>query len=294
MLRIVIPYGVAIVAACVVLDFAITRWVALSDPEIGSARIHRLVSAGVTDEIPLLGSSRANSNYAVESLDPRIHNYGIKGAGFEAVAFQLEKALERETDRPILVNVDLGWWSMKGAGDLAMYVPSSHDPAVRELLESDLRFYHRLPFVRYFGLYQRYWTERLDEWGRLIAEGRGFHETSEGLSRAAEALRSWAPDHAPDSLQLARLLSLLDEHPDRSIIFVVAPYHASYFQIARHADAADGWLAELDRRPNATVVDFSRAVYPDSLYTDPVHLNWNGARRFSEDLRAEIADLIGS
>jgi hypothetical protein len=31
---------------------------------------------------------------------------------------------------------------------------------------------------------------------------------------------------------------------------------------------------------------------PDSLFIDPDHLNWNGARRFTEALRAEIGPML--
>lgn len=286
------PYVITIGISCVLLDAAITRFIALRSDVLGSTRIHRLVSGPGVDVVPVLGSSRANVDYIADSLHAHAFNFGNAGAGYDAVEFQLRKALEHEGNMPIIVNVDLGWWSMHGVGDPAMYIPSMSDADVRQLLGDQAEFHHRIPLIRYFGVYQNYASAYLTEWSRDFTEAEGYSPSPEEFEQRIDALRSWKVDHEPDSARRARLFELVDRHPDRRLIFVVAPYHPSYFTVAAHEPGDDAWLTELGRRAHVTVVDFSHHPYPDSFFVDPVHMNRAGARRFSSDLRAQIQHLL--
>lgn len=272
------------------IDGMITRYLTYSDDQLGSFRIHRLVTSADPDEVAILGSSRAFSNYDAASIDSRAFNYGIPAAGFGAVKFQLNKVLERGGSAPVIINTDLGWWSMTGIGDLAAYVPSVHDADVRKLIGDRYRIYHHLPFARYFGLYQNYVTERASNWIR--GRDRSANFDPEQFAHHIEAMREWNISHEPDSSKLASLLRLVDRHPDRHLFFVVAPYHPAYFEVASYSDSSEVWLNELDSRPHVTVVDFSRRVYADTLFFDAVHMNPAGAIVFSRDLREEIDSLL--
>lgn len=195
----------------------------------------------------------------LERLPTDTNNYGVAGAGYEAVEFQLRRALARGGIAPIIVNVDYGWWRMEGYGDKAYYIPSARHPDVQRLMGEDYSFTHSLPLIRYFGMFDRYWRRRSDQRDEVkrISPAAFAHFVSR--------LQQNPPDHTPNAVLLDRLLKLVDEHSDRLFIFVIAPYHPIYMKTAVHPETADAWLHTLDDRPNALVVEIGR-ISPSRMH----------------------------
>jgi lysophospholipase L1-like esterase len=85
-----------------------------------------------------------------------------------------------------------------------------------------------------------------------------------------------------------RLIELIRSHPQRPIILVYAPYHSSCFARFQHEDPFQAFKERLAAMPNVTLIDWSRRVYPDDAFIDPIHLNADGALRFSRELHDEL------
>lgn len=296
--RVVLPYVAVLAVACVGLDRAVERGLLFTSSVAGAYKVHRILAEPHPDEVPVVGSSRAKCCYAPSHLGVPAFNYGLNGADFDVALFFMEQALAQPGTQPLVVNVDYDWWGGR-LGDPANYVASAEYPAVRALLGPAYQPVYRVPLLRHFGLFDEYVSDFLKS--RLtvtedVDQGAGLLLGQQPPARWAQlmalARAGRYDDIRLDTSRLQQLLRLVDAHPERRWVFVVAPYHPAYLEGLGDLADTEAWLAELDARPHVTLLDYARAPYADSLWFDPKHLNRAGAQRFSEELGAALAPLL--
>jgi hypothetical protein len=289
----------ALVVTCaiaVVGDALVTSGI-LSGEISGAAKIGRIIHNDDPAESPIFGSSRAQCSLLPDIFAPAAFNYGIDGIGYRVVEFFLDKELRKARRTPIIVNFDYEWWHDR-TGDLSYWIASSGDPDVKKILGDDLRLLHRVPLVRYYGRFDEYVGYALNERMTITkTTNRGGVFLVAPLTRAKfeemvqvrlKTPLTYTVDRAMDERFRQRLMS----RPDRQIVVVVAPYHWSYAKSIRNPEAVSHYLESLRSIPNVTVINRASVDYGDDHFMNTGHLNWIGAKRFSAELRSELAGLL--
>lgn len=258
------------------LDAFIRHELIYNSEAAGGYKVHR-ARAMPPEEVAVVGSSRAKCCIVPDSLGGPAFNYGLDGAGFDVVAWFLEKALQRPGHAPVLVNVDFHWWAV-GIGDVNNYIAEAGDPAIRRLLGPRYEPRFRIPMLRFYGrldvilaeyLKARFSVTEEVRAGAGLLLGQLPPARFQALAGAARAGR--VGDFAymgVDSLRLKRLEALLDAYPEHPVVFVVAPYHGAYLDgmgAARLA-AARAWLQALACRTHVHVLDYAGMPLPDTLF----------------------------
>lgn len=281
-------------AVCAGADFIVTRWAVDDNPSGNAGRIYHLIHEN-GDEIPIFGSSKVFYNYAPAEMGINSYNYGLDGASYEVIDALLDIELAKRKTSPIIV--DLKPQSEHGIGDASAFIPFVFDSRIRSMLErtDSLIWRYLVPGVRYFGYYDYYLRELLNDRAQLMRTvERGFsHEKYWAFDRARldEAVRRRAQGcngYFPDEEQDARLIRHINEHPERLFFIVYSPAHAANFVNFQHAELFERFKARLGSMPNVVVLDFERQEFPDEWFKDTNHLLYDGAVAFSRKLGEEV------
>lgn len=261
-------------------------------PILGAAKIHRSVHRR-SPEIPIIGSSRALGSYIPDSLSLRSYNYGINGTGFEVMDIFLGlECARKHALTPIVINFDYEMWN-HSLGDLNNYIPNVRHEAVRKLLkdEGQYQWWYELFAIRFFNSYDVFIKDYINyrvqltktvTLGASLEKNKIAKNAFDGMvkKRLAKTTK-WSPNQG----QIDRLVARINSRPDRMFIIAVAPYHWSYYESFEGLDDAEALLCEFDALPNAIVVNEDGRTYPDSLFTNTSHINFDGAARFTKVVR---------
>lgn len=292
LLRIALPVLAVVVIFCYVFDGWFFRNIISQNSTSGAAKIQRMFTELHPEEIPILGSSRAAGSYLPSAIHPDCWNYGIEKTQFSMLEIFLDQELAKEKSAPLIVNFDYelfqSWFC-----NPAHLIPHVSKPEIREYMGEKFHWTYRIPTIRYFGHFDNYIKNNLatrstknliDHGGFFLKDPFRPAAFKRLVEKRSETTQRWRVNREWDE----RLFELLRSAPDRKVHFVVAPYHDSYF--VDFPNLADGkaYLNKLSALPNVEVHDFGKVDYPDSLWKNTTHLNLDGARRFSEELRADL------
>ena len=289
-------FVVTLLAADHILTYLILR-----SPSVEAGRISRIVTMADIDEIPIFGASKAEANYIPEFLGRRTYNYGFQSASPDVTNYLLSFEIRKKSIQPIIIDLHQG--DVNSIGDVRNYIPFADRSDTYALLarRDDWKWYFRVPGLRYFGSWDWYIKGVLTEHiGLTKVVMRGYtHELNEfpwdaALFAADVRKRLGIPLHwgfVPR--QEARLIQLIRQAPHRSFFIVLSPLHRSFFANAVGEQQFRAQLAALRRLPNVHILDFSHVSYPDRFFRNTGHLDYNGARVFSAELRNRlIADGV--
>lgn len=288
----------AFVGIAVVGDYFLTHWAIYENPSGNAGRLHHLITES-GDEIPIFGSSKVYYDYVPSELGLNTFNYGLDGASFEVTDTLLEIELSKHKSTPIII--DLKPDAEHDIGDPSSYVPLAFDKRIRGLLERSGAMVWRflVPGIRYFGYYDYYLKEWVDARAHVMrVVERGFsHEKYWSFDRArleaAVARRIKGPNgYFPDESQNRRLIEHIRQHPERTFFLVYSPVHPSCLVGFRNAGEFDAFKAQLSALPNAVVLDYLGASYPDQWFKDTNHLLYDGAVAFSRTLGLRIGQEL--
>lgn len=293
--RLLLPVAAGILVGCWVMDVLALRYLILPARSAGAYKVHRMFTESAPDEVPILGSSRAAGSFVPPLIDAHAFNYGIEKTEHELVEVMLARELRKPRNTPILINWDFEFFQHH-VGNMAHFVPNLDQPAVRDYVNEELRWYHHFPGMRFFGLYDDYLKALLGERskGNVRSAGGVFDNSPHDAMRFARQIEKrlateagWSDPAGADSLFLALITST-----HRPIVIVAAPYHRSCFVNYRHLDRAKAYLTGLDSLPNITVLDHSQDDLPDEDFLNTTHVNHAGARAFSSALGREWKALF--
>lgn len=253
-------------------------------------KMERLWSDAFPDEVAILGSSRAQSNFMPSKMSSICFDYGADGMGMPEVLFLLKHLAQRKTSAPVIVNLDP--WGFGGfdhptfVGDYRLAPQSGR-----------IGFVDALPGMRFHGALRKNlvaWlnqrkavTKVIDggavllktsrtpaEWGVINATLTpwGFTRSAEGEKEFEEVVKSLAP---------------------RKVIVVVGPCASHFMELYPSMDEFNRYLDHLRTIDNVTVVNmFGDADFSDSDFTDPTHLNIGGATKFTEKVMRAVGHII--
>ena len=107
----------------------------LGNTNCGAYKVNRILNSYYKDEIPIFGSSRAETGIVPDILGDNYFNYGVNGTQDDVLLFFLkEECKKRDKSRPyIIVNMDVDGINYRSA-DLLNYIYNSNNPGVKELV----------------------------------------------------------------------------------------------------------------------------------------------------------------
>lgn len=288
--------ALALAAIAIAADLSLERAVAYSEA-LPAGRLSRLEQHRDPDEIPIFGASKAGSNYVPSVLGPKFYNYGLPAASLDVVNVLLEMELAKPSRQPVII--DLNQFAFGETGDPRNYLLLTANPHVRQMMQRthSWTWYYAVPGLRFFGAWDWFakglltdriaLTKRLDRGYEIKLDEEPW--SAPLFARQVAEREKGSFEWGINGRQKAELLALVRRAPQRRFVLVMSPLHRSFFVRATGEQAFREELAEMERQaPNLTVIDMSRVDYPDTLFLNTSHLNQQGARVFSAELRRQL------
>lgn len=291
-----LPAVFILAIAGVAFNYFFEQQVILKSQICGAYKVNRIITETHQNEIPIFGSSRAEGSFIPDSLGADFFNYGLSGSKYDVTLFFLEEECKKKKNTPwIILNLDLEGLSY-GLGDVSNYIPNSGYGPVKQLLGNDYQPFFRIPLIRYYGRYEAYFRDYVNtriQLTRFTNKGASIEKNvlTEKLFRDLVQQRRNTPTaFTNDSTLLHKLLQIISSHQQRQFVFVVSPYHSSFF-VKFMPDGADYFFSRVKQFPNVHVFDFGRFPLSDNEFINTSHLNLAGAEKFNRILRDSLYAL---
>lgn len=299
-IQLAIPLFVGIFSLGYIFSMLFEKHVILNSQITGAYKINRIINENHPNEVPILGSSRALCAFIPDLLGENYFNYGLSNAQDDVVLFLLKEEMKKEKRNPmILVNLDIDGLT-RSIGDISYYLYNSNHPQVRELLNDKFRPHYRVPFIKYYGYYEEYFKDNLNDRMNLTkftnkgASSEKNFFTEEKFQQFIRQRDSSSVVFKNDPQLKLEFEKLFNQNPGRYFVFVIAPYHESYFRNYKNADELQRFLKDWDARENVKVLDFSKTPMPINMLLNTSHVNYRGAQKFSQILKDSLVNLQGS
>lgn len=289
-------FALSIFAAVVALMMAndmLNRYLIFSSSSSNPYKMYRLFANPEKDEIPILGSSRAEAGFAPLEISGRAFNYGLSGSSFRETVFHLKAVLAREGERVVIVNLDP--WGLKNGNFVGKYAFAANYRLVQEETKISIPLIDRIPGLRCQGTtranFAQYMNNRLAvtktmERGAILERlSRTEQEWEYIISKCLES--SFSCNQETRSI----LEEILTSDNKDKVVFVIAPISAPWLERFLGLEELEAFKTWLEGFANVYVIDFLQDEYPLSDFMDLTHLNENGARRFSRELKARLEAL---
>ena len=253
-------------------------------------KMERLWSDALSDEVAILGSSRAQGNFMPSKMTPKCFDYGADGMGMPEVLFLLRHLVQRKTSAPVIVNLDP--WGFGGfnnphfVGDYRLAPQSGRlglvdaapgmrfHGALRKNLVAWLNQRKAVTKVIDGGAVLLKTSRTQEEWQVINAKLTpwGFTRSAVGEKEFEETVKSLAP---------------------RKVIVVVGPCASHFMELYPSMAEFNRYLDHLRTIENVTVVSmFGDTDFSDADFTDPTHLNIGGAAKFTEKVMNAAGHII--
>jgi hypothetical protein len=215
----------------------------------------------------------------------------------------------------------------------ATFAPNIDLPGVEDFLKRTGRWEVRydLPGVRYFGSYEsylRYAAREKNSGNKQLSRGAVLMDMVPSKAVFANQLKARAIDIAKreaivaklndpkravsmderrilqaldlqllftaDTARIRRFEELVTSRPDRPILLVYTPQHATEVAgIANYARIEQLFRDLEARHPNLHVFNYARLPLPDDHFKNSAHVNNAGARAFCAAFRQDAAQFLG-
>jgi hypothetical protein len=291
-------FVVLVIILAVLFQYFFEKKIILSTQSSSAYKIDRILHSDDEDEIPIFGASRAQGSFIPDVIGKDFFNYGIDGIRDNVVLFFLEQECKKEKHTPyVLMTFELDGYK-NSLGDLNSYILNSGNKEVRALLGNDYRFYYKIPFIKYFGKYESYFKDYLNE-RMMLTKYKDKGASIEKLTLTKARFDGLVADRKNtetvfenDSLLEKQYIQLFKQHTDRTFILIIPPYHSSYFVQYKNYDEALNFLSYLTTFPNIIVLNYSHHFYTDECYSNTTHLNYKGAYAFSNMLKDTLQKIF--
>lgn len=295
--RILLPLILIVCIVGIVCNNFFEKKLIFSCELCGAYKVHRILTETHPGEIPIFGSSRVEGGFIPDSLGSEFFNYGLSGTKYNVTLFFLEEECRKSKLKPwILIGLDLNGITY-GLGDIANYIPSANYRSVQHLLGKKHIFYYSVPFIKYYGRFEGYTRDILNskiQLTRFTNKGAALERNELHIGEfksLVEKRKKQKTSFFAEPTLCKQLLRIISTNKNRTFIFVIPPYHASYFENYVNIDEAEQFLNMLRANNNVKVFDFSRMPLPDSMFLNTTHINYKGAILFSHRLKDSLVSI---
>lgn len=296
-LKIVFPVLLITGAISAVFTFLFECKIILANESCGAYKINRIISNSDENEIPIIGSSRAEASFIPELLGENYFNYGLEGTQENVMLFFIKEECKKKKKSPLIIlNIDLDGINTK-SGDLSNYLYNSDNEGVKKIIGEKWETHFSFPFIKYIGQFENYLRYYLNNKIQLTKySGKGaFIDKVVLPQKMMDELIEYRRKNQDVFLNEPELtkdfFEAIRANKDRKFVFVIPPYHSCYFANYKNPEDAKAFVSELRALQNARVFDFSSVIYPDSLFINTTHLNYNGAVRFTKEFKDSLKTL---
>lgn len=295
--RILLPAIAITGLAGLAFNYAFEHLIVMDGETSGAYKIRRIIKENHPDEIPIFGSSRAEGGYLPDSLGANFYNYGLSGSCADVTTFFMRQECKKKKNKPwIIVNIELNG-IVRLYGNIANFIPNTGNKDIRTILGKDHRAYYRIPFLRYFGQYEFYLRDYLNNKMQLtkaVNKGAAIEKKNmppEEFAALVVQRKKEGEVFDIDSTLLQEFTDVIASHPEREFILVVAPYHKSYYESYRTPAVAKAFFDLILSYPNTHVIDMGHLPLDDDMYFNTTHIRLNGAVVFCRALRDSLAAI---
>lgn len=291
-----IKTALLLIAIGFILNLSLEKLVINKTSTTGASKIDRMISMNNILEIPILGSSRAEGNFLPSILGDNYYNYGIAGTQANIWMFLLEQELAKNKTEPIIINFDLRG-IVYADGDIKNYLPNWNK--TKTILSDKGEFYYQVPFLKYFGQFEKYFASYIQEKTHLTIhtdKGAVLQKNSVTIEKFSTMVdeRKRTKSSAKINKKLSKKLLSLINSTKRKIILVISPYHNSCFNNNVDYSKSDTYLKELKTINNISILDLRNFITDDEMFLNTTHLNYNGAIKFSKKIKELINEMSTS
>ena len=257
--------------------------------------MHRLFKEQNKEEIPILGSSRTEAGFVPSELSPFAFNYGLSGSGQWETLLHFKAVCSRKDAKLVIVNLDP--WGMQGKGKLmGNYSLAYGSPILKEYeTQTRVELLNRLPGMRFYGKFRNNIGDYLNS---ILAATKKI-DNGAILQRLSRNQTEWEyiigkcqpPRFNVNDLTWQEYKKILTANPKVKVVFVVSPVAPPWWERFEDKAELQSFLANLAQMPNVMVLDMCSTNidrYDLSYFMDLTHLNENGARRFTKELKSAL------
>ncbi len=292
--QLLLPYAAACILLGLLINYQFENRIVLGSQISGSYKVNRIINELHSSEIAFFGSSRAEGTFIPDSLVKEGFNYGMSGIQDDVVLFFLDEECRKSSkSTPIVINFDLDGLNYS-LGDVSSYIYNSNYKPVRQLMDSSYKTIYNFPLLKYYGVFELYFKFYLTDKFNLtkfVSKGASI-EKNELTANKFEALvkerLASTNFFNNDPLLSAKLITIIKSNTNRKFIFVIPPYHNSFFKGFVNANEASIFLNSLKKLNNVVVLDFSKAHFVDIDFLNTSHLNLRGAIKFNRILNDSL------
>lgn len=293
LLKIIIPYFSIIILIGFSINYLFEEYIVFKSEISGAYKVNRILNETHSNEIVIIGSSRARGGVVPEIIAENVFNYGIDGTGYNYINFILEIELKKEKTTPIFIVFDYEWDKL-GIGSIQYYISNSTQPEVSELFKGHFSLNHYIPFIKYFGYYEenlKYFLNNKLNYSKYNNKGGSFElfENSKKMFDIYVQKRKGNEITFP-SKNITKLNNLL-EGTQRKIILFILPYHVSYLKNITNKENILKFQNDFKEYKNVEVLDYSNVELADSMYFNTTHLNYKGAKYISKKIKIDLDSL---
>ncbi len=297
LVRLIIPFLIILFVVSSAINYYFEKKIVLGSVNSGVYKVNRIISENNKDEIGFFGSSRAEGTFLPDSLVKNGFNYGMSGAQDDVTCFFLREESKKNKTTPFIISFDLDGLDYS-LGDKSNYIYNSEYPSVKKLLQSNYKNIFKIPFIKYSGyfeMYTKYYINDKLNLTRYTNKGAAIEKAEQTEQFFNELIDSQlkAETVFHNEPELAGELSeIIKSNQNRKFIFIITPYHNSFFNAYSNLQDAELYLTSLKKNSNVVVLNFSKIDFPNSYFFDTRHLNLKGAIAFNRILKDSLSLYI--
>ena len=290
-----IPYMLIVAIILFIVNIIFEKIIIAETSGSGASKVNRILKNKSNEELVILGSSRAEGSIIPDSLEKNCFNYGLSGTQDNVWMYFLEEELKKNNTRPILINIDLDGLGYKN-GDPAYWLFNSSNPKIRTFIDHWKPIYS-IPVIKHMGYFERYIANYIQERHSVTAiinNGAILETKKQTASEFIVLVKEREKEHLKfinDKTLENKLLIILQNNRNRSIIFFIPPYHESYLKTIQNYPEALMFLSKLDSFSNVRVLNYSQYKMDNTYFYNTTHLNYNGALIFTKLIKDDMANL---
>ncbi|MCK5719983.1 MAG: hypothetical protein KAH84_08585 [Thiomargarita sp.] len=290
LVKLFITYIAIIIPLLLIIDWLVTSIIIFGDQSSNPSKIQRLITNENRLEIPIFGSSRALNGYVPIILGDNFYNYGIKAANLEVINLLLKYELKKSKKTPILIDFHPNMLDKNPYRylDIKDYLPLIKYPLINQFIKLNGRYkiHYSVLGIRYYGTYFDYFKRYIDISlikNRTFQKGGVFHTTHQRMSiRKPKTFNK-----VKFNEKLAnKFESILKSYPERQFILIESPYHKDYYKKEdEYSNRIEQYLKKIVKFPNVIFIVIDGEAYLDSYFYNQTHLQFRGAKYFSNELK---------
>ncbi len=293
LLKIIIPYFSIIIIVGLIINYSFEKFIVFQSGISGTYKVNRILNENNKNKIIIIGSSRARGGVIPEIINKNIFNYGIDGTGYNYINFILEEELNKNKKTPIIILFDYEWNTL-GIGSTQYYIPNSTHNKINKLFKDRFKFYHYIPFLKYFGLYEnnfKFYLNNKINYSKYNNKGGSFELFDNSKKQFDDYVQRRRNSNIKFHEVNFHLMDSLFKSTDRKIIILTLPYHKSYLESITNKPDIVSFTNKFKQYKNILYLNYSNLNFADSMYFNTTHLNYKGAKYISKKIKIDLDSL---